>query len=107
VLQPGNLVICHKPKGDVAAQAPALIFEILSPSTEKKDRVTKFRIYEQEGVHWYCLVNPEHNMAKVYHLKRGKLIKLRDISNETQKFDLTKCCIRFDFSRIWPVNSPR
>ena len=39
--QPDNLVICYSPEGDFLTKAPTLIFEILSPSTSKKDRVTK------------------------------------------------------------------
>jgi len=102
VVQPDNLVICHQEQGSFLTQAPVLIFEILSPSTAQKDRVTKFRLYEKEAVRWYCLVDPEHSVAKIYHQEQGKLIKLRDISNESHEFDLNKCRIDFDFSGIWP-----
>lgn len=102
VVQPDNLVICHQEQSDFLTQAPVLIFEILSPSTARKDRITKFRLYEKEAVRWYCLVDPEHSVAKIYRLEQGKLIKLRDISNESQEFDLIKCRIDFDFSEIWP-----
>lgn len=102
VVQPDNLVICHQEQGNFLTQAPVLIFEILSPSTAQKDRVTKFRLYEKEAVRWYCLVDPEHSVAKIYHQEQGKLIKLRDISNESHEFDLNKCRIDFDFSGIWP-----
>jgi len=102
VVQPDNLVICHQEQGSFLTQAPALIFEILSPSTAQKDQVIKFRLYEEEAVLWYCLVDPVHNVAKTYHLEQGKFIKLRDISNESHQFDLIKCSIDFDFSKIWP-----
>ena len=102
VVQPDNLVICHEPTGDFLTQAPALIFEILSPSTAQKDRVTKFRIYEQEGVPWYCLVDPENRVAKIYRLHEKQYVKQADVSRESHEFRLLDCRFDFDFSKIWP-----
>lgn len=102
VVQPDNLVICHKPSGDFLTQAPDLIFEILSPSTAQKDRVTKFRIYEHEGVPWYCLVDPDNQVTKIYRLHEGRYIKQADVSQESHEFMLDDCRFDFDFSRIWP-----
>ena len=51
VVCPDNLVICHEPENqNYLTRAPALIFEILSPSTASKDESIKFRLYEAEGV---------------------------------------------------------
>ena len=38
---------------------PALVIEILSPSTRKRDRQAKYRLYERTGVREYWLVDPE------------------------------------------------
>lgn len=84
------------------SRAPVLIFEILSPSTAKKDCVTKFRIYEEKGVLWYCIVDPENHVAKIYQRVSGRYIKQVDISNESYLFDLEKCQLTLDFSKIWP-----
>jgi Uma2 family endonuclease len=102
VVQPDNLVICHSPEGDFLTRAPVLIFEILSPSTAKKDRMTKFRLYQQEGVRYYCLVDPRNHVAKIYRLKDGRYIKQADASNESYDFDLEKCRVAINFSKIWP-----
>ncbi len=102
VVQPDNMVICYTPEGDFLNRAPVLIFEILSPSTAKKDCVTKFRIYEEEGVLWYCIVDPENHVTKIYQRVSGRYIKQVDISNESYLFDLEKCQITLDFSKIWP-----
>ncbi len=101
-VQPDNLVVCDTlKKGAYLAKAPALIFEILSKSTASKDRNTKYRLYEQEGVKHYIIVDPRDRIAKVYLLESGRYIKVTDASNETVDFDLGKCDISFDFSRIW------
>jgi len=101
VVQPDNLVICHKPENNsYLSKAPTLIFEILSKSTANKDRTTKFRLYESEGVQYYVTVDPGSHVAKVYGLHDGYYIK--DVSHKDIDFDLGKCQITFDFSKIWP-----
>jgi Uma2 family endonuclease len=103
VLQPDNMVICYAPEGDFLTRPPALIFEILSPSTAKKDRVTKFRIYQQEGVLWYCLVDPEKQLIEIYKRVDDRYIKQGKVGRERYLFDLEHCQISLDFSMIWPT----
>lgn len=55
--------------------APDLIIEILSPSTHKQDRLSKFDIYEAHGVMEYWIVDPDVQIIEVYireddHLRR-------------------------------------
>ena len=45
---------------------PALVIEILSPSTRKRDRQIKYRLYERTGVREYWLVDPEGNAVTIY-----------------------------------------
>jgi Uma2 family endonuclease len=101
VVQPDNLVVCYPLEGNYLTKAPSLIFEVLSKSTAIKDQNTKFALYEQEGVPYYVLVSQDDKVAKVYQLQQGKYIKLADVDKETITFDLGKCQIEFDFSKIW------
>ncbi len=58
-LQPDLLVV--RDEGLEAARVesvPLLVVEILSPSTRSRDQVTKRRVYEQEGVPSYWIVDP-------------------------------------------------
>ncbi len=100
-VQPDNLVVCEKPEGQYLTKAPVLIFEILSKSTATKDQNTKFRLYQEEGVKHYIIVDPSEQLAKVYQLQSGKFIKMLDATNESCDFDLGKCKIAFEFSTIW------
>jgi len=52
--------------------APDLVIEILSPSTTRRDREAKFRLYERFGVREYWLVDPEAQLIEVYRLVNGK-----------------------------------
>lgn len=101
VLQPDNMVLCYEPAGPFLTKAPALIFEVLSASTAAKDRRTKFSIYEREGVAYYCLVDPETEVAKIYRLHEGRYVKQMDATDETFKFDLGRCAFEIEFARIW------
>lgn len=101
VVQPDNLVVCGKVEGAYLSKAPVLIFEILSKSTTTKDNTTKFNIYEREGVTHYVIVDPKEQLARVYSLREGRYIKVMDATHESCDFDLEKCRIAFDFSKIW------
>lgn len=100
-VQPDNLVVCGNPTGNYLTEAPVLIFEILSHSTEKKDKITKFRLYEKEGVRYYIIIDPKEKLATIYHLNGGRYIKSMDATEESCDFDLGKCRIAFDFAKIW------
>jgi len=101
VVRPDVLVICHEPDGDWITRAPELIFEIISPRTARRDEVTKFQLYREEGVAWYVIVYPDLRKAKVWRLTDGEYRKLGDFHDETQRFELSKCAIDLDFSRLW------
>lgn len=104
IVQPDNCIICHKPSNEAyITKAPKIIFEILSKSTAKKDTTVKFDLYEQEGVNYYIIVDPENKVAKAYELKDGKYIKICDATDETVKFNIKECnnILEFDFSKIW------
>ena len=51
--------------------APDLVVEILSPSTEQRDRGIKFRDYAAHGVQEYWLVDPERQELEQYSLASG------------------------------------
>jgi len=102
IVQPDNLIVCGEVEGQYLTQAPHVIFEILSPSTAKKDTGIKFDLYEQEGVHYYIIVNPETSVAKVYKLTDdGRLIKKLDAKNDTYLIEIEGCKLNFNFSKIW------
>ena len=104
VVQPDNSVICHKPTHEAyITKAPKIIFEILSKSTEKKDKELKYNLYEQEGVAYYIIVDTIEEIAKVYELKDGRYVKVCDASDESVEFSIKECDtkVTFDFSKIW------
>ncbi|KAF0195148.1 MAG: hypothetical protein FD169_1502 [Bacillota bacterium] len=50
---------------------PTLVVEVISPSTSRKDRLRKLRIYQQAQVRHYWLVNPDEKTLECFALKDG------------------------------------
>lgn len=51
------------------AGAPDLTVEVLSPSSVRHDKTTKFLLYEQHAVREYWLVNPDREQVEVWSLR--------------------------------------
>ena len=102
VLQPDNMVYCKEIKDSYITDPPALIFEIISPSSALKDRVMKYEIYETQGVKYYVIVEPVLKSCDVFELKNKRYIKIAEVKNDIVKFELDEDCkIDFNFSEIW------
>lgn len=51
--------------------APALVVEILSPSTKKRDQQIKRRLFERSGVREYWMVDPDRNAIVIHRRDEG------------------------------------
>lgn len=76
VVQPDIVVICDHSKLDDAGckGVPDMVIEILSPSTSRYDRTTKFNRYREAGVREYWIVDPETKTLAVHILKGSDYI---------------------------------
>jgi Uma2 family endonuclease len=102
VVQPDNLVLCNdNDNASYITKAPLIIFEILSKSTAMKDQHLKYELYQQEGVTYYIIVNPDDEVVKLYKLTNGKYIKEGDFDKQSYTFEIDNCEVVFDFSKIW------
>ena len=74
---PDVMIVCdpEKIEEDGIHGAPDLVVEILSPSTEKRDKIDKLRLYEKHGVKEYWIVDPKNFSVDVYLLQEGKFIR--------------------------------
>jgi Uma2 family endonuclease len=54
------------------AGAPDLVVEVISPSSIRRDRNTKFDAYEKAGVAEYWLADPKTRSVEVYTLSNGE-----------------------------------
>jgi Uma2 family endonuclease len=70
-IAPANLHIIGEKRLE---SAPDLIVEVLSPSTAKNDKESKFRLYERYGVREYWVVDPVHQLVDVWLLTEGHFV---------------------------------
>ncbi len=87
VLQP-DIMFISKDRAYIIAPgsirgAPDLVVEILSPSTEQRDRTAKSTIYARHGVREFWLVSPEERSVEVLSLEaegyvRARIYKVED-----------------------------
>ena len=62
---------------------PALVVEVLSKSTRKRDAQTKRRLFERTGVREYWLVDPELDTVQVFRPSpEGKLARVVELKAE-------------------------
>lgn len=82
--------------------APDWICEILSPATERIDRLKKLRIYAREGVRHAWLVNPDARTLEVLRLdgEHWRLLATHgdDEQVRAEPFD----AIEIALARLWP-----
>ena len=73
VVQPDLTVICDREKLDEhgAVGSPTLVVEILSPSTAKKDRDLKMKVYARAGVPEYWIIASREKTVEVYRLEES------------------------------------
>ena len=58
VVRPDLSIVCEQTLERFIDKPPVLIVEVLSESTRIKDRTTKYKLFEQQGVKYYILADP-------------------------------------------------
>lgn len=71
-----------EPGAQFFAGTPDLIVEVISPSSFRLDRRTKFDLYEQAGVLEYWLVDPKTRSVEVHTLARGEYALLGQFTHD-------------------------
>ncbi len=102
IVQPDMLVVCDKIDKKFLDFPPALVVEILSPSTTLKDRHSKFDIYEEQQIKYYILISPDKEEAEIYLIENSNYQLKQTGRDFTYTFLLEKdCAATIDFKEIW------
>jgi len=100
VLRPDLTIVCGPPPKKHVTQIPALVVEILSASTRERDLTFKKNLYQQEGVAWYLIVDPDNQTLQVLRLQDGEYQAMPH--NETLNIDLRdRCSLTVDVNRLF------
>lgn len=73
MVEPDISIVCDADKLDEIGckGAPDMVIEVLSPSTQRHDRLTKYNLYQRAGVREYWIVDPESKTVQVCVLEGG------------------------------------
>ncbi len=102
VLQPDLIVVCGLNDSETLSQIPSIVVEILSPSTAKRDKGVKYKLYENEGVEYYVIVDPEQMVISIYKLQNESYVLAQKDKDVHFEFEVDECKAKIDFSAIWP-----
>lgn len=103
VVIPDVMVVCDPKKLDKAGckGAPDMVVEVLSPSSVRHDRFTKFNLYQRAEVREYWIVDPDSKLVQVFLLEDGQYkAKIYDEKGTVKVNVLDDCTI--DLSLVFP-----
>ena len=103
MVEPDITVVCDPSKlDDIGCRgAPDLVMEILSPSTQRHDRLTKFNLYQQAGVREYWIVDPVSRSVQVFLLEDGRYsAKDFGTAGETVRVNVLEDCV-IDLTQVF------
>jgi Uma2 family endonuclease len=104
LVEPDICVVCDPSKlDDMGCKgAPDLVIEVLSPSTIRHDRFTKFNLYQRAGVREYWIVDPAGKSIQVFILEDGRYTaKDFGVAGDTLKVNVLEDCV-IDLSPVFP-----
>ena len=94
------------PETNCFVVVPDWICEVLSGSTERRDRTVKMEIYAQAGVPHMWLVDPRLQILEAFELKSDQWAKVGAWSSDdvvrAPPFD----AISFSLADLWPLDPP-
>ena len=106
MVEPDISVVCDHDKLDKhgCKGAPDLVVEILSPSTQRHDRLVKLDLYQRAGVREYWIVDPDSSTVQVFMLKDGYLHPHEVYSEkDIAKVNVLDGCF-IELSKMFPNN---
>ena len=104
MVEPDISVVCDPSKLDDTGckGAPDLVMEILSPSTTRHDRFTKFNLYQRAGVRGYWMVDPVEKSVLVFVLEDGRYAaKDFGAAGDRLRVNILEDCT-IDLSQVFP-----
>ena len=102
VLRPDVVVTCNIPElQSHLKEKPEVVFEVISPSTAKKDENLKYEIYWRERVPYYVLVYPKFKKIRVYKLVDGSYEIAFDGTSGKFELEFNNCKISLKVKEIF------
>lgn len=101
VFNPDLSIVCQPITKKFLDFPPQLVVEILSESTQIKDRNVKYPRYEAEGVPWYLMVDIDKRSIEVYQLMERHYQRQPVEQGKPFLFTMEDCRFEVLFDLIW------
>ena len=85
---------------------PDWICQILSASTETRDRTTKMRIYGEAGIPYLWLIDPRQQMLEAFGLRGGQWMVAGGWSADGVVRAAPFEAVPFPVAKLWPLDGP-
>ncbi len=100
ILQPDLLIVCGKIFKTYLDFPPVLVVEVVSRSTEDRDRNIKYELYEQAGVKYYLIVDVKKKLIEIFDLVDGIFQQRQSEGNYAFQLE-SECSIAPALDNIW------
>jgi Uma2 family endonuclease len=105
VVEPDLVFVSTARSGIIGERAiegpPDLVIEILSPSTARRDRVIKMKLYARYGVDHYWIVDPEARILEIFE-RRGRWYREAGSYTGDERFRSALLPgLAVDLGRVW------
>jgi Uma2 family endonuclease len=95
-----------EPERNYFTDAPDWLCEILSGSTEKRDRTLKMDIYARAGVPHMWLLDPRLQVLEAFELRDGIWGKIGNWNSADEVRAAPFNAISFSLADLWPLDKP-
>lgn len=106
VVEPDISVICDRGKIDRygCKGAPDMVIEILSPSTQRQDRLVKLNLYQRAGVREYWIVSPDDQTVQVMLQDSSGVLQLQEVytREDVAKVQVLDGCF-LELGKVFPA----
>jgi Uma2 family endonuclease len=86
--------------------SPDWLCEVLSASTEVRDRTAKSRIYAEAGIPYFWLIDPRQQLLEAFELHQGRWLRAGAWSSDDEVRAPPFDAIAFSLSDLWPLDRP-
>jgi Uma2 family endonuclease len=86
--------------------APDWVCEVLSASTERRDRTVKMRIYAEARVPHFWLIDPRLQILEVFEVNKGRWLKIGAWNSDDEVRAPPFDALSFSLADLWPLDRP-
>jgi len=85
---------------------PDWLCEVLSASTERRDRTVKMRIYAEAGVPHLWLIDPRLQILEAFELNEARWLKIGAWNSDDEVRAAPFDAVSFSLADLWPLDPP-